>query len=280
MNRLSIGFLSEKDPEESRLDDFTASYLSFKPLGENSQIIVGNFAIQNGAGLVFAGPFGLSVLSQPRRAVSFSPTRTLPYRTTGENMAFKGGVLMHAFPQFQIVIMHSNVKRDAHMTEDNQVSSRPVDGLHVTDGQIAARNTLGEASTGVIVNFMPKSNFKIGANVLSQRFNHSILPKDTIRQKFAFRGNTNTLYGVNLCFITPDQRISIVGETAICEKGAAAVIGLNLNLGRTIFTSGYWFADPGFHNTYGALPGNRVGDMANQRAPAPSNNGRCQIRHL
>lgn len=261
----SAGYLIEKDPGEPRLDDFTAGYAAFKPFGENSQAILGNFSIQNSVGLVFAGPYGLPVLSQPGRAISHFTPRTLPYRTTSENIAFRGGVFTHQFSKFHILAMHSFAKRDARLTEENKVTSRPVDGIHISDSERAARDALGESSTGFILTSFPSQRIQLGVSLLTQRFNHTIQSVDTIRQRFAFRGKSNHFAGVNINYQSPSQHFSFITETAFSKQSKAFVVGVNFKFNKLKLTSAYWFADPGFQNTYGALPGNRVGDTDNNK---------------
>jgi hypothetical protein len=259
----SAGYLIEKDPGEPRLDDFTTGYATFKPFGENSLVILGHFSIQNSVGLVFAGPYGLPVLSQPARAVSSFTPRTLPYRTTSENIAFRGGVVMYEFSKFQILAMQSFSKRDARFNEKNVVTSRPVDGIHVTASQRATRKALGESNTGFILTSSPKQKIQIGISLLTQRFNHTIQSDDTVRQRFAFRGKSNHFAGVNINYPAPGRRFSFISEAAFSKKGRAFVFGINFHFNKAKLTSAYWFADPEFQNTYGALPGNRVGKTDN-----------------
>lgn len=263
---VTAGGMAERDPGERQINDFMTGYVSIAPTGPRSQLIAGQFLLQSGTGLIYAGPYGSPVLTQPARAIAYTPARLRPYRSTNENLAFNGFAVSLPVSRMQWIIFYSRAKRDARVAPNGTVISRPNDGIHVTDSQIAARNALLERSFGTALNVPVSSAMNLSINLLHQQYSHTISPPDSIRQHYAFRGEARSFYSAAFQYIGFEKRMNIVGEFGFSGHAQAGLLSMQWRTPLALLTTAFWQAAPGFQNEFGALPGNRVGGTGNESA--------------
>ncbi|MBE0677161.1 MAG: hypothetical protein IH592_00205 [Bacteroidales bacterium] len=157
--RFSLGLTAENDPGEPFTfinapgPDFLSGYLEYRGKGLTDRVIVGDYALRIGEGLVFNSSRWMgSWLSSP----SFMSGRSAaaPYTSTEENNYFRGVSLVLGNMSAGAVLFASSNKIDARVlcNEDSTatwVNNLVRGGLHVSESQLGAHNSLTETVTGL-----------------------------------------------------------------------------------------------------------------------------------
>ena len=160
--RFSLGLTAENDPGEpltfknSHVPDFLSGYMEFRGRGLVEKIIVGDYALRIGEGIVFNSSCWMgSWLSSP----SFMSGRSAasPYSSAEENNFFRGASLVLGSLNTGAVIFASTNKIDARLifNEDSvaiAITNLVTGGLHVSESQLEARNSLTESVAGFHLN--------------------------------------------------------------------------------------------------------------------------------
>ncbi len=157
--RFGFGLTAENDPHElftfrnGTGTDFLSGYFEVEGNKLINKIILGDYALRIGEGLVFNSSQWMgSWLSSP----SFMSGRgtAAPYSSTEENFFFRGVSLMAGSVNAGAVLFASSNTIDARILfiEDSiatGVSNLVRGGLHVTESQLEARNSLTETVAGL-----------------------------------------------------------------------------------------------------------------------------------
>jgi len=157
--RLSFGLTAENDPGETFTfrsapgTDFLSGYIEYEGKGFINRIIAGDFAVRAGEGLLFNSSQWMgSWLSSP----SFMSGRSTsaPYTSTEENGFFRGLCLTLGSMNAGAVLFASANKIDARLlhAEDSTVTgvtNLVRGGVHATESQLEARNSLTETVAGL-----------------------------------------------------------------------------------------------------------------------------------
>lgn len=155
----SFGLTAENDPGEPFTlkntpgTDFLSGFIEYEGKGFINRIIAGDFAVRAGEGLLFNSSQWLgSWLSSP----SFMSGRSTvaPYTSTEENSYFRGISLTCGNMNTGGILFASSNRIDARIqfTDDSTatgVSNLVRGGIHITESQLEARNSLTETVTGL-----------------------------------------------------------------------------------------------------------------------------------
>ena len=156
---ISFGLTAENDAGErfsvknAPGPDFLSGYIEYEGKGFINAIIAGDFKIRAGEGLLFNSSRWMgSWLSSP----SFMSGRSVsaPYTSTEENNFFRGISLTLGTMNAGAMIFASANKIDARVlfSEDSiaaGVSNLVSGGIHITESQLEARNSLRETVAGL-----------------------------------------------------------------------------------------------------------------------------------
>lgn len=157
--RFGFGLTAENDPgekftfERNPGCDFLSGYLEMNGRGIIKSIIIGDYKLRVGEGLAFnSGQWMGSWLSAP----SFISGRSSasPYTSTEENNFLRGISLVLGNMKYGAVVFSSLNRIDARpiLNEDSiatGISNLVAGGLHTTEYQISARNSLTETVAGL-----------------------------------------------------------------------------------------------------------------------------------
>lgn len=156
---ISFGLTAENDPGEPFTfknapgTDFLSGYIQYEGKGFINRITAGDFAVRAGEGLLFHSSRWMgSWLSSP----SFMSGRSVsaPYTSTEENNFFRGISLTLGSMNAGAVLFASSNKVDARVlfggdSTATGVSNLVRGGIHVSESQIEARNSLTETVAGL-----------------------------------------------------------------------------------------------------------------------------------
>lgn len=199
----SVGFTAEKDDGEPYAwkagqigIDYTSFHLQLQNKGRIKNLILGDYQVQAGQGIVLGGVFGLGkgggeTVSTLRR----SNLGGLPFTSANENGYLRGLlVTCQLTPAMSVTAFYSRAKRDAAIESDSTgeqlATSLRSSGLHRTPGEIGGRKVVVETNTGIILNYKIK---RIDAGLIwnSVLFDIPVRRNPTRYNQFAFSGQHN-----------------------------------------------------------------------------------------
>ena len=143
---LSAGVLVEKDKEERRINDFQAYYL--KKDWTSAKVVLGDFVIASGHGLVFSGGRGESPTTVDPWRFSRGQFGLRPATSSEENFMFEGLGASCERGRLGLAFAVSRSRLDAGLDSEGRIKSLGQTGLHVTRSEKEGRDALREELVG------------------------------------------------------------------------------------------------------------------------------------
>ena len=164
----SLGITIEKDAGERLIwdhkknlyyFDFQSFHLMVENRGRVKKLVVGDFQIQSGQGLMNGGGFQLGKGTEPILAVRRSNLGILPYTSATESGFYRGAAIEIDLRSLQLLSYYSHQKRDAGLTlldGEYHFSSLRSSGLHRTSNEIESRKNLRENVAGQLIQYQSR----------------------------------------------------------------------------------------------------------------------------
>ena len=263
----SIGISMEKDAGEqwwrwrpnrhSFGPDFTSFHAQILNRGKLKNLIIGDFQMQAGQGLVMAAGFSLGKGSEVIRTTYRSTLGLKPYTSVLEGNYFRGIAGTYALSkQVSATAFYSHTRRDASLDSglDDEliVSSLLISGYHRTPTEIAKKGIIREQDLGFHLLYkLPSQHGQVGVTMLNTFYGSPLKKKDVPYNRFEFTGNTNVVFGIHGDYRW--QNFHFFAEGARSKSGGlGGVGGFIAGLGKTLdFTLLLRHYDRHFHSLYG-----------------------------
>lgn len=261
--KFSFGVTLEKDPGEILLTkngfDFQSAHLQLKNRKHIKNLILGDYQVQFGQGLVFGSGFSIGKGGETITTLKRGNVGLQPYSSSGESGFFRGSGISLTKSKLQLTLLASRQNQDGIINNDSTnsftgstISSIYRSGLHRTSRELQARDALTETNIGTNLQFHSSSSFNLGINYLWTVYDRQIVQNDALYKKYEFSGSKNHISGmyVNYTF----QNATFFGEGAISTSGGkGGVLGLILALSKDIDVSLLMRNfEKNFHSLYGA----------------------------
>ena len=221
-----IGFLTDKDPGENSLTDFSSYVFSIKKVGLVKNLILGDYLVNWGQGLVLWSPYGFSKGADAVYSAQKKSQVIKKYTSSAENNFMRGIAANLEFDNFSITAFYSKNNLDANIDSiSNGILSTPIDGLHRTENEINKRETTAETVYGTALDF---TNDFVHTGILYYQsvFNNPFIAKSVLGVSGnAFR-YTSIFY--NLYF----TKLNFFGETAYDGKSLSTINGIELPINK------------------------------------------------
>lgn len=203
--------------------DFISGSISIRQWKETDQLIVGDYALQLGQGLVFWNGInfgkGAWAASMAKQGLNLKP-----YTSTNENQFLRGAAGAFSRGRFQFLSFVSLKKRDGNLDEDSEekrILSLPVSGLHRTPSELKNRKTVREIVIGQNIQYrLEKLN--LGMTWTSAFWDGEIVKRDPLRHAFDFEGRNLNSVSLNYDFAL--KNVYLYGETAHSVGGGVATV--------------------------------------------------------
>ncbi len=227
---ISLSLVAAKDAGErwwtrhlkSKVDFFSAG-LMIKGKGMIRKLIVGDYTMQGGQGLVIAPGFsfgkGASVTTLARQQYGLRH-----YSSTNEDRFMRGAAISVKIADFNLAIFQSNKALDAsvyHNDGQQSIKTFVRTGLHRTGSELANRGRFREALTGAAIRYEGES-FNLGTLFCRTRFSLPFAAGLREYQKYHYQdqdlSNLSVYYSFNW------GRKFLFGETAKTIVGGWANI--------------------------------------------------------
>lgn len=249
-NRLSWGISTEKDAGEpifnslQPLPDHISGYLQLGDMGILKNVIVGNYRLRFGQGLVINSDFALGK-TMLLQGLGTQSTSIKPHRGTGESGYYTGGAATLAWHSWQLTAFASYRQLDATL-KGAAISTLKTDGYHRTLTELERKGNTRGNIFGLHLGYSAHG-FHVGATATYQSFNRNFALPTQPYKKYSPQGNTFLNFSTDYAWY--HHRLSLSGETAFDGKGSLATLNmlrlkvvnnLHLTLLQRYYAHDYW----------------------------------------
>lgn len=231
------------DPKNQYLGyDFTSGHVMIREYGKIKRLVVGDYTIESGQGLVLSRGLGFGKGAAVIRSTKMSDRGIRPYSSVNENQFFRGAATTLGFGKLELTSFFSRNRfdgsvqvRDTLTDEAEIVGSIQLGGLHRTPSEMANRKSILETAYGGQLVYRNRK-LKVGVTQLWQQFDASIDRPINAYNQFDFRGDRNHVTSIDFDWIL--SNFNIFGEVArSLSGGIAATTGMMASLAPTMDVS-------------------------------------------
>ncbi|MCF2495748.1 helix-hairpin-helix domain-containing protein [Dyadobacter chenhuakuii] len=244
----SYGFAMEKDAGEVWWNwnakrqilgsDFSSFHVQIMNQGKIKNLIIGDYQMQAGQGLVMAAGFSLGKGAEVISSTYRSTLGLKPYTSALESNFFRGAAATFSLSKhFELTTFYSYTKRDATVNDakddrEHIASSLPVTGYHRTAGERDKHNNLLEQNIGMHLLFkLPSKAGQLGFTWLNTGYDIKLQKRNTAYNRYEFSGKHNLVVGLHGDYRW--QNFHFFGEAARSKSGGyGAIAGLIAALGK------------------------------------------------
>ncbi|MFN8208852.1 MAG: helix-hairpin-helix domain-containing protein [Bacteroidales bacterium] len=228
-NTIRAGFTAEKDAGEAfpsgsgiRLMDFQSAFVQLKNLGSIKSMVVGDYNLRFGQGLVlwsgYAGGKNSDGISIRKRQDGISP-----YTSTDENRFFRGAASTLQVDDTEFSFFFSMKPVDANIGYFDSLLMKPVsfssfrtDGLHLSEQDMREKDAVDEMVAGGNIS-VNKSNLRWGLTAVHTRYSSTLVPFREGYSLFNPGGNSFTTGGIDFQYRT--GTVLFFGEGGVASTG-------------------------------------------------------------
>ncbi|MDP4196173.1 MAG: helix-hairpin-helix domain-containing protein [Bacteroidota bacterium] len=219
----SFGALTEKDPGENSLVDFSSFYFSAKDKDNSRMIILGDYKEEFGQGLVMWGGYNSNkskeIYSSLRNDRNFHA-----YTSTNENSFLRGLAACYDKKSYRLSSFVSYNALDAVVNDSaGYVTSLPSSGYHRTNSEKKNEDKVNELLLGSRVDFRIDSLLSVGILYAHSDYNPSLKLKTMAKE-------TSKSDAYSLAYRLLLNNILFSGEVAYCISRLSSVLSFALTV--------------------------------------------------
>ncbi len=229
----SMGFTLEKDAGEATAwqpathrygADFISGHALLENKGRWKRIILGDYQLQIGQGLLLSAGFSIGKGSETVETIRRSNLGIRPYTSTIETNYLRGAAATYALGQWHLTGFYSHAFRDASIDSlAGTTSALQTTGYHRTAHEIASKGNLLEQTTGADLSYTnARGSLEIGGTCVYTHFDTPIQPPFRRYNQFVFRGNEAMVVGLHYHYLW--QNFNLFGEVARSENGGLGLV--------------------------------------------------------
>ena len=171
---VELGLVTEKDAGEASYADHLAGYVSANLGIASTKIVLGDYVIEAGEGLVFWRSVGFSKGSESISAAQKNGSGVRPYISTDENSFFRGGAVEVYLSKSKLAAFYSRRSRAASVNADGEITSFGTSGLYRTENEMKSKNASRERLVGALASMEPMDGLRIGLSGYASSFGHPL----------------------------------------------------------------------------------------------------------
>lgn len=223
--KLSWGFSTEKDAGEpiftksAPLPDYLSGYVQLGDMGVLRNLVVGNYRLRFGQGLVLNSDFALGK-NMLLQGLGKQSTAIKPHRGTSESNYYTGAAATLAWGAWQLTAFASYREVDATLSGES-IGTLSTDGHHRTLAEQERRGNTRANLFGAHLGYATRG-LHLGLTAMYQSFNRQFAPLKQEYKRYAPQGHT--FFNASIDYAWHHHRLSIVGETAVDKKGSVATL--------------------------------------------------------
>lgn len=263
--KISAGILTQKDAGERSLADHLAGFIQAKNIGPITSIVLGDYTIASGQGVMLWNAYGFSKGSE----VITSPKRTgktiRSFLSSDENAFLRGAAVESHFRSFTLTAFYSSHALDASLdSASGTITSLDASGLHRTASELLRNNTVRERLIGGRIGTDVRTD-KVSANVHLTSYYSDFDKEIFSTSPGALSGRKSAMIGFDYDVVF--DRYNLFGEVARSHTEAfGGVAGLTAMLHKNIRATLLYRNFPAdFISVHGYAFGERNGATQNER---------------
>lgn len=233
----SFGFTTEKDAGEQILwrpgkhhyvFDFLSYHMQLRNKGRMKNIVIGDYQLQFGQGLILGGAFGLGKGAESITTARRTNIGILPYSSVNETGFYRGAATTFAITKnLSLSGFYSRINRDGSVSITDSISaisSFQLTGLHRNESELEKRKTVLEQACGGVVRFN-QNGLDAGLIFTTIAFSEAVAKRPNVYNRFTFGGPRNANAGAFLNYNF--RNFALFSEAARSANGGTAmVVGL------------------------------------------------------
>lgn len=244
----SLGITVEKDAGERLLwkpskNNYLADFYSFHFMTEEKgrirKLLVGDYVLQFGQGLVLGGGLNFGKGAEPVLTAKKVQLGIRPYTSSTESGFFRGTANTISVNRFDITSFLSIQKRDGNLKTDSSLNSEPFissvqsTGLHRNNSEKLKRHNFKETSFGGNITYRDNhNNLKLGISTIITKFAYPIIKRKLTYNLYEFNGKQNYTIGFSADYLF--RNINFFSETAIsASRGMGFIAGFISSLSKS-----------------------------------------------
>lgn len=210
--------LAEKDAGEKSIIDHYTFFVEAKKFGILNHIVVGNYLVEFGQGLVLWSPYSFSKGSDAINPVIKRDRNIIGYSSSDENNFYRGGAASVLYDKFKFSFFYSSNDIDANFEDSTGlITSLPQDGFHRTDGEIFKKKKAKESLYGGRIDYTIPEFISVGLLYFNTSFN-SAFSQSAI---YSPKGKSFNFYSFSYKIFL--NKLMISGESAYNGISAAHI---------------------------------------------------------
>ena len=235
----SFGFTLEKDPGEQIIwqpathrygADFMSFHAQVQNRGRLKNLIVGDYQLQIGQGLVYSVGFSLGKGVEPVATARRPTLGARAFTSLLEGGFFRGVTATYSLGKYlEVTGLFSRTRRDGSINDDLN-TELPEDfigsilnaGLHRTPTEIANKGRVVEQNVGGHLQYK-KQNLQLGLTALYTHFDRFLQKRTLPYNRFEFSGSSNAVLGIHANYLW--QNFNFFGESAWSKSGGVGTVG-------------------------------------------------------
>ena len=226
-SQFSWGFSAEKDAGEpifnarQPLPDYISGYLQWGNKGILKNLVIGNYRLHFGQGLVINSDFALGKTMLLQGIEQQHPS-IKPHRGTSESGYYTGAATTLVWKAWELTTFASYQRIDATL-DGAAIRTLKTDGYHRTPLELAREGNTRANLFGAHLNYS-SNGFHLGMTTMYQSFNRNFATSTQPYKRYAPQGHS--FINAATDYAWHHHRISLLGETAIDGKGALATLNM------------------------------------------------------
>ena len=201
--------------------DYYSPYLQIKNWGRIESLVVGNYRVSMGMGLVMNNGFSFGKMSMLQNmGRSANTIRSHSSRSDGYLQGV--AIALNLGRGLKLTAFASYRGMDATLNKDSTVSTILDNGYHRTEMEMSKKHNLHVLKTGGSLRFQYRG-FHLGVNGLYVHLNRELNPNTRMRYRRHYPTGTDFL-NLGLDYGYASHRLSLCGETAVDRDGHIATI--------------------------------------------------------
>ena len=273
VNDFSLGFTAEKDAGEKFIwdrsthrygSDFQSFHLQIQQKGIVKNLILGDYQLQIGQGLLSSAGFSIGKGSETINTIRRNHLGLRPYTSVVESGFFRGIASTIQLKTLEFTTFYSQLNRDAILRSDtieNEefVTSLQASGLHRTISEINAKQAITERVLGGNVAHLNKNKrLQLSATVIYTKYNTPLIVTPRYYNQFDFSDNQNLVLGISGSYQW--RNINVFGEVGRSQSGGIGVVGgfLSSLTPKLDLALSFRHYSPDFHSLYGKAFGENI----------------------
>ena len=177
-NHISAGVLTQKDPGETRFNDFVTGNIMLSNIGFLSKLIVGDYFLESGQGVAFWRSIDVTKGPNVVVPVNRKERGLLPYSYSGESGFLRGIAGEFSVAGSTVSLMYSDAPENAYLDGEGRVTGFYTSGYFNTVSSLGKKDDVSEQLIGARIRLPISDNAVVGMTGYRASFSQPLFLED------------------------------------------------------------------------------------------------------